>query len=104
MTALRRTYGPAAANGPFAIVLGFADGFCALNDRIKLRPLTAAEHGDKVFVSSEESAIRSICPDPDRSWHPEAGEPVIARYYGADGGAGRDLSEGESSADGEVSS
>lgn len=94
MTALRRTYGPAAANGPFAIVLGFSDGFCALNDRIKLRPLTAAEHGDKVFVSSEESAIRAICPDPDRSWHPEAGEPVIARYYGANGGVGQDSRNG----------
>lgn len=84
MTALRRTYGEATANGPFAIILGFTEGFCALNDRIKLRPLTAAEDGDRVFVSSEESAIRSICPNPERSWHPEAGEPVIARYYWAD--------------------
>lgn len=79
--ALRRTYGSAAANGPFAIIVGFADGILALNDRIKLRPLVVAEHGDRVYVASEEAAIRSICPEPARVWRPEAGEPVIARYY-----------------------
>lgn len=95
LTELRRTYGAAAANGPFAIILGFADGFCALNDRIKLRPLTAALHGDKVFVSSEESAIRAICPEPDQAWHPAAGEPVIVHYYDADNALAHDLNSSE---------
>lgn len=81
--ALRRVYGSAAANGPFAIIVGFADGMVALNDRIKLRPLIAAEDEDRIYVASEEAAIRTICPDPDRVWRPEAGEPVIARYYDA---------------------
>ena len=81
--ALRRTYGSAAANGPFAIVVGFTEGMLALNDRIKLRPLVAAEAGDRIYVASEEAAIRMICPEPDRVWRPEAGEPVIARYYDA---------------------
>ncbi len=78
---LRRVYGSAAANGPFAILVGFGDGMLALNDRIKLRPLVAAEDGDRIYVASEEAAIRTICPEPERVWRPEAGEPVIARYY-----------------------
>ncbi len=80
---LRRVYGSASANGPFAIIVGFRDGILALNDRIKLRPLVAAEDGDRVYVASEEAAIRTICPDPERVWRPEAGEPVIARYADA---------------------
>jgi len=32
-----------------------------------------------VYVASEESAIREICPKPDLSWMPKAGEPVVAR-------------------------
>lgn len=78
-TALRMVYGPALLNGPFAVVLGMADGMVALNDRIKLRPLVAARSGDTVYVASEESAIREICPKPEKSWMPRAGEPVIAR-------------------------
>ncbi len=78
-TALRAVYGPALLNGPFAVVLGMAEGMVALNDRIKLRPLVAARKGSMVYVASEESAIREICPRPDRSWMPRAGEPVVAR-------------------------
>jgi glutamate synthase domain-containing protein 1 len=48
-----------------------------LNDRIKLRPLIAAVKGDTVYMASEESAIRAICPDPEKVWAPKAGEPVI---------------------------
>ena len=50
-----------------------------LTDRIKLRPLIAAEKDDLVFVSSEEAAIRKICPDLDKVWMPDAGMPVMAR-------------------------
>ena len=78
-TALRMVYGSALLNGPFAVVLGMADGMVALNHRIKLRPLIAARNGDVVYVASEESAIREICPHPEQSWMPLAGEPVIAR-------------------------
>jgi len=35
--------------------------------------------GDMLYLSSEESAIRLICPDLDRSWIPMGGEPVIGR-------------------------
>lgn len=77
-TALRMVYGQALLNGPFAVVLGTRDGMVALNDRIKLRPLVAARKGDAIYVASEESAIREVCPKSDESWMPAAGEPVIA--------------------------
>ncbi|MDI3508038.1 MAG: hypothetical protein PWP55_230 [Clostridiales bacterium] len=76
-TALRTVYGKALMNGPFSIIVAFANGMVALNDRIKLRPLVAAEKGDVLYVSSEESAIIEICPQPDKIWAPRAGEPVI---------------------------
>src|SRR5660398_192103 len=78
-TALRMVYGSALLNGPFAIVLGMAEGMVALNDRIKLRPLVAARDGSRVFVASEESAIREICAKPEVSWMRRAGEPVVAK-------------------------
>ena len=78
-TALRQVYGSALLNGPFAVVLGMGEGMVALNDRIKLRPLVAARNGTTVYVASEESAIREICPKPEESWMPRAGEPVVAR-------------------------
>jgi len=81
-TTLRMVYGSAMANGPFAIVLGTQGMMLALNDRIKLRPLVAARKGDVVYVSSEESGIREICPHPDSVWMPRTGEPVIARLRG----------------------
>ena len=93
-TAIRLTYGGAMLNGPFAIAVGTPQGLIFMNgdiekdttmfgltDRIKLRPLIAAEKDDMIFVSSEESAIRRICPKLDRVWMPDAGVPVIARPW-----------------------
>ncbi len=77
LTALRLTYGSALLNGPFSILFGHSKGLVGINDRIKLRPLVAAEKGDMFYMASEESAIREICPSPDRVWAPRAGEPVI---------------------------
>jgi glutamate synthase domain-containing protein 1 len=76
--ALRAVYANALVNGPFSIILGSEKGMLALNDRIKLRSMVAAEKGSKTYVASEESAIRLICPDPDRVWSPKGGEPVAA--------------------------
>lgn len=76
--ALRSVYQSCLLNGPFAIIIASNDLFIALNDRIKLRPLVAAEYKDYLFVASEESAIRALCPEPDRVWMPKGGEPVIA--------------------------
>ncbi|AEK18972.1 class II glutamine amidotransferase [Methanococcus maripaludis] len=90
--AIRMTYGGATMNGPFGIVVGTQEGMAFMNgeveegntmvgltDRIKLRPLVAAEKDDLLFVSSEESAIRKICPELDRVWMPDAGRMVIAK-------------------------
>lgn len=75
--ALRMVYGGAMLNGPFAILFAYNGGLVGLNDRVKLRPLVAAKRGDLYIIASEESAIRAICPDPDKVWAPKAGEPVI---------------------------
>jgi glutamate synthase domain-containing protein 1 len=80
--AVRLVYAPALLNGPFSICVGFRGGMIALNDRIKLRPMTAARHGAKVIVASEESAIRTICPQPDKVWQMAAGEPLIVNVNG----------------------
>jgi glutamate synthase domain-containing protein 1 len=49
----------------------------ALNDRIKLRSLVAAEKDEMLYVASEEAAIRIVCENPDRVWAPRGGEPII---------------------------
>ena len=58
----------------------------ALNDRLKLRSMVAAEKGETVYMASEECAIRAICPDVDRIWSPKGGEPIIVTLnnYGGD--------------------
>jgi glutamate synthase domain-containing protein 1 len=76
-TKLRIVYGSALVNGPFAVVVGHTHGMIGLNDRIKLRPLIAARDGDMLFIASEDSAIREICPHPEKVWMPRAGEPVV---------------------------
>lgn len=76
-TAIRQVYGSALLNGPFSIILGHNNGMIGLNDRIKLRPMTAARKDDMLYMASEESAIREIAPDLDEVWSPRAGTPVI---------------------------
>ncbi|MDO8685624.1 MAG: glutamine amidotransferase family protein [Clostridiales bacterium] len=75
--AIRSVFGSLLVNGPFSIILGSNRGIVALNDRIKLRSLVAAEKGDFLYIASEESAIREICSEPDRVWAPRGGEAVI---------------------------
>lgn len=77
--AYRSVFASLLINGPFSIILGFDGGMMALNDRLKLRGMVAAEKGDMVYVASEECAIRVICPDPDKVWAPKGGEPIIVR-------------------------
>ncbi len=77
--ALRQVYGSLLLNGPFAVVIARQGEMIGLTDRIRLRPLTVGEKGDMLYLSSEESAIRLICPDLDKAWIPMGGEPVIGR-------------------------
>lgn len=79
LTTLRDTFASLLITGPFSIILGFEDGMMALNDRLKLRSMVAAEKDDVVYVASEECAIRVICPEVDRLWRPRGGEPVIVK-------------------------
>ena len=51
----------------------------ALNDRLKLRSLVVGEQGDKVYMASEESAIRKVQPTLEKLYYPKGGEPVIYR-------------------------
>ena len=51
----------------------------ALNDRLKLRSMVVGEQDDKVFIASEEAAIRVMAPEVQNVWSPAGGEPVIVR-------------------------
>ena len=73
----RNVYSSLLITGPFSIILGFNNGLMALNDRLKLRSMVAAEKDDTVYISSEECSIRTMCPDVDRIWSPRGGEPII---------------------------
>ncbi len=79
LRALRQTYGSLLMNGPFTIIVAHQGEMIGLTDRIKLRPLTAAEKGDYLFLSSEEAAIRLVSPTLCKVWSPRGGEPVIGR-------------------------
>jgi len=76
---LRIAYGSALVNGPFSVIVANSSTMVGLNDRIKLRPLVAATSENRLYIASEESAIREVCPRPNRVWMPKAGEPVIGR-------------------------
>ena len=76
-TNLRSIYSGALVNGPFSVILGSNKGLLAINDRLKLRSLTAATKGNRAYFASEESAIRIICPDPDEVWSVSGAEPVF---------------------------
>lgn len=76
-TYLRNIFSDLLITGPFSILLGFEGGIMALNDRLKLRSLVAAEKDDMVYIASEECAIRAIEPNLDNIFAPKYGEPVI---------------------------
>ncbi|MBR5428621.1 MAG: glutamine amidotransferase family protein [Clostridia bacterium] len=76
---LRTVFPSMLITGPFSIVLGFTGGLMALNDRLKLRSMVVGEKDDKVFVASEEAAIRVMEPDAENIRYPAGGEPVVIR-------------------------
>lgn len=77
LVALRQVYGSLLMNGPFTVILAHHGEMIGLTDRIRLRPLSVGEKGTIMFLSSEESAIRLVCPNVDRVWIPTGGQPVI---------------------------
>lgn len=79
LTYLRTIFSSLLVTGPFSIVLGFNGGLMALNDRLKLRSMVVGEKADKVFIASEEAAIRTMEPDAENIYAPAGGEPVIIK-------------------------
>ena len=76
---LRTVFSSLLITGPFSIVLGFEGGLMALNDRLKLRSMVVGEKDDKVFIASEEAAIRTLEENAENIYSPAGGEPVIVR-------------------------
>ena len=90
--AVRQVYGGALLNGPFSVVVGHSNGIIAFNDRMKLRPMTAARRGDMLYVASEEAAIRVVCPAPDELWYAKGGVPIVGKLKGKEHGEQRQKS------------
>lgn len=84
LTYLRNAFASLLITGPFSILLGFPGGMMALNDRLKLRSMVAAEKGNMFYVASEEAAICAIEPHPEKIWSPKGGEPVIVTLQGGE--------------------
>ena len=97
---LRQVYSSLLLNGPFTIIIAHQGEMIGLTDRIRLRPLTVGVKGDMLYLSSEEAAIRLVCPELERSWIPIGGEPIIGRLRGPENAhrapavAGRRLNRG----------
>lgn len=81
-TYLRNLYSDLLITGPFSILVGFGGGLMALNDRLKLRSLVTAESGSRVYIASEEAAIRAVAPNAANVRAPKGGEPFIVRLNG----------------------
>ena len=79
LTYLRTVFSSLLVTGPFSIILGFNGGLMALNDRLKLRSMVVGEYEDKVYVASEEAAIRVMEPNAKNVYAPMGGEPVIVK-------------------------
>lgn len=79
LTYLRTVFSNLLITGPFSIVFGFNGGLMALNDRLKLRSMVIGEKDDKVYIASEEAAIRVMEPNAENIYAPAGGEAVIIR-------------------------
>ncbi len=78
LTSLRQTYSSLLLNGPFSFIIANANQMIGITDRIRLRPLIAAQKGTKMYMSTEESAIRAIESDLDEWIMPRGGQPIVA--------------------------
>ena len=76
---LRMVFPSLLITGPFSIILGFNGGLMALNDRLKLRSMVVGEKDDKVFIASEEAAIRTMEINAENIYSPMGGEAVIIK-------------------------
>jgi glutamate synthase domain-containing protein 1 len=81
LLALRQVYGSLLLNGPFTVIIAHHGEMIGFTDRIRLRPLTVGVKGPVLYLSSEESAIRLVCPDLERAWIPMGGEPIVGSLH-----------------------
>jgi len=79
LTALRQVYPSLLLNGPFTVIIAHQNEMIGLTDRIRLRPLTVGVKDKVLYLSSEESAIRLVCPELENAWIPMGGEPIVGR-------------------------
>ena len=77
--ALRLAYGSAMMNGPFTVIAANPEMMIGFTDRGKLRPMVVGECADRLYIASEEAAIRAMEPGVESIRMPGAGEPVIGR-------------------------
>ena len=56
-----------------------AISLCQTDDRLKLRSMVVGEKDDRVFIASEEAAVRTMEPNAENIWAPAGGEPVIIK-------------------------
>lgn len=74
---LRMMFPQQLITGPFSILVGFTGGLMALNDRLKLRSMVVGKREKKVYIASEECAIRAVSPQLDSLYAPKGGEAII---------------------------
>jgi len=79
MQAVRQAYCSLLLNGPFTVIVAHHGEMIGVTDRIRLRLLTVGEKSDMLYLSSEESAIRLMCPELDGAWVPMGGETIVGR-------------------------
>lgn len=77
LTYFRNNYASMLITGPFSILVGMEGKLMALNDRLKLRSMVIGEKGNRVYIASEECAIRKIAPNLDKLYAPKGGEAVV---------------------------
>ncbi len=82
-TKIRQTYGSLLMNGPFSFIVANKNLMVGITDRIRLRPLIGARKDNKVYIATEESAIREISPELDEIWLPRGGELITAKLKGS---------------------
>ncbi len=73
----RHVFSSLLITGPFSILVGYEGGLMALNDRLKLRSMVVGEKDNKVFIASEEAAIRIVENNLERVWAPKGGQAVL---------------------------
>ena len=76
---LRIIYASALLNGPFAIIISSNEFMMGLNDRNKLRPLVASKHNNRLYIASEEAAIRVVDNTVSNIYTPRSGEPIVGK-------------------------